>query len=75
MMKTKKVSLIAGISVCSLVVLLTVVYAVLTDAFVSAEKYAPPCDIEESYAKDAIVTPLAKDAASDKGIELVTAIN
>ena len=54
MMKTKKVSLIAGISVCSLVVLLTVVYAVLTDAFVSAEKYAPPCDIEESYAKDAI---------------------
>lgn len=27
------------------------------------------------YAKDAIVTPLAKDAASDKGIELVTAIN
>ena len=54
MMKTKKVSLIAGISVCSLVVLLTVVYAVLTGAFVSAEKYAPPCDIEESYAKDAI---------------------
>jgi len=27
------------------------------------------------YAKDAIVTPLARDAASDKGIELVTAIN
>ena len=54
MMKTKKISLIAGISVCSLVVLLTVVYAVLTDAFVSAEKYTPPCDIEESYAKDAI---------------------
>ena len=26
-------------------------------------------------AKDAIVTPLARDAASDKGIELVTAIN
>lgn len=26
------------------------------------------------YAKDAIVTPLARDAASDKGIELVTAI-
>ena len=53
-MKTKKVSLIAGISVCSLVVLLTVVYAVITDAFVSAEKYVPPCDIEESYAKEAI---------------------
>lgn len=53
-MKTKKVSLIAGIAVCSLVVLFTVVYAVITDAFVLAEKYVPPCDIEESYAKDAI---------------------
>ena len=54
MMKTKKVSLIAGISVCSLIVLFTIVYAVITDTFVSAEKYVPPCDIEESYAKDAI---------------------
>ncbi|MBR5303021.1 MAG: phosphate propanoyltransferase [Clostridia bacterium] len=27
------------------------------------------------YAQDAIVTPLARDTASDKGIELVTAIN
>ena len=27
------------------------------------------------HAQDAIVTPLARDAASDKGIELVTAIN
>ena len=27
------------------------------------------------YAKDAIVTPLARDAASDKGIEMVTAID
>ena len=53
-MKTKKVSLIAGISVCALVVLFTVVYAVITDVFVSAEKYVAPCDIEESYAKEAI---------------------
>ena len=53
-MKTKKVSLIAGISVCALIVLFTIVYAVITDAFVSAEKYVPPCDIEASYAKDAI---------------------
>jgi len=53
-MKTKKVSLIAGISVCALIVLFTVVYAVITDAFVFAEEYVPPVDIEESYAKDAI---------------------
>ncbi len=53
-MKTKKVSLIAGISVCALIVLFTIVYAVITDAFVAAKKYVPPCDIEESYAKDAI---------------------
>ena len=54
MMKTKKVSLIAGISVCALIVLFTIVYAVITGAFVSAEKYVPPCDIEESYAREAI---------------------
>ena len=54
MMKTKKVSLIAGISVCGLIVLLTVVYAVITGSSVSAENYVPPCDIESSYAKDAI---------------------
>lgn len=54
MMKTKKISLIAGISVCALIVLFTIVYAVITDAFVSAEKYVPPCDIEESYAAEAI---------------------
>lgn len=53
-MKTKKVSLIAGISVCALIVLFTVAYAVITDALVSAEKYTAPCDIEESYAKEAI---------------------
>lgn len=53
-MKTKKVSLIAGISVCALIVLFTVAYAVITDALVSAEKYVAPCDIEESYAKEAI---------------------
>ena len=54
MMKTKKVSLIAGISVCALIVLFTIVYAVITGAFVSAEKYVQPCDIEDSYAKEAI---------------------
>ena len=53
-MKTKKVSLITGISVCALIVLFTIVYAVITGAFVSAEKYVPPCDIEESYAREAI---------------------
>ena len=53
-MKTKKVSLIAGISVCALVVLFTIVYAAVTGAFVSAENYVPPCDIEDSYAKEAI---------------------
>ena len=54
MMKTKKVSLIAGISVCALIVLFTIVYAVITGTFVSAEKYVQPCDIEDSYAKEAI---------------------
>ncbi len=53
-MKTKKVSLVAGISVCALIVLFTAAYAVITGAFVSAEKYVAPCDIEESYAKEAI---------------------
>ncbi len=53
-MKTKKVSLIAGISVCALIVLFTVVYALVTDAIVSAESYVPPCDTEDSYAKEAI---------------------
>ena len=54
MMKTKKVSLIAGISVCALIVLFTIVYAVITSTLVSAEKYVQPCDIEDSYAKEAI---------------------
>ena len=54
MMKTKKVSLIAGISVCALIVLFTIVYAVITSTFVSAEEYVQPCDIEDSYAKEAI---------------------
>ena len=53
-MKTKKVSLIAGISVCALIVLFTVVYAAITNAFVSAQEYLPPCDTEESYARQAI---------------------
>ena len=54
MMKTKKLSLIAGISVCVMIVLLTVVYAVLSGNSASAEKAVLPCDIEESFAKDAI---------------------
>ena len=53
-MKTKKVSLIAGISVCALIVLFTIVYAVITGTLVSAKEYVPPCDIEDSYAKEAI---------------------
>ena len=54
MMKTKKLSLIAGISVCALIVLLTAVYAILSGASVSAEKAVMPCDTEESFAKEAI---------------------
>ncbi len=54
MMKTKKLSLIAGISVCALIVLLTAVYAILTGISASAEKAVMPCDIEESFAKEAI---------------------
>ncbi len=51
-MKRKQVSLIAGVAICALTVLLTVVYALLSDMFVRAE-YILPCDID-SYAADAI---------------------
>ncbi|MBR7160975.1 MAG: S-layer homology domain-containing protein [Clostridia bacterium] len=54
-MKTKKLSLAAGVSVCVLIALLTAVYALLTDTPASAEKPVLPCDIEESFAKEAIV--------------------
>ncbi len=55
MMKTKKLSLIAGISVCVMIVLITVVYAILTGASASAEQEPVlPCDIEDSFAKEAI---------------------
>ena len=54
MMKTKKLSLIAGISVCALIVLLTAVYAILSGVSASAGKTVLPCDIEESFAKEAI---------------------
>ncbi len=54
MMKTKKLSLIAGVSVCALIVLLTAVYAILSNTSASAEKVVFPCDIEDSYAKEAI---------------------
>jgi len=53
-MKTKKLSLIAGISVCALIVLLTAVYAILSGVSTSAGKPVLPCDIEESFAKEAI---------------------
>lgn len=54
MMKTKKLSMIAGISVCALIVLITAVYAILSGASVSAESPVLPCDTEESFAKEAI---------------------
>ena len=54
MMKTKKLSLIAGVSVCALIVLLTGVYAILTNTSASAESVVLPCDIEESFAKEAV---------------------
>lgn len=54
MMKTKKLSLIAGVSVCALIILLTAVYAILSSSSALAEKIILPCDIEDSYAKEAI---------------------
>jgi len=54
-MKNKKVSLAAGTALCALTVLLTVIYAALSGAFVSAAK-TPPCDAEDCYAKDAILS-------------------
>ncbi len=53
-MKRKNVSLIAGAAVCTLTVLLTVVYAVVSGMFVHAE-YIPPCDTD-SIAAEAIKT-------------------
>ncbi len=67
-MKTKKGSLIAGFAICALAILLTVVYVVLTDTTVSAEM-PPPCDIENSYAKEAIT------AATKNGLMSVQKIN
>ena len=49
----KKISLAAGTALLTLTVLLTIVYAALSGVFVSAEK-TPPCDIEDSYAYEAI---------------------
>ena len=49
----KKISLAAGTALLTLTVLLTIVYAALSGDFVSAEK-TPPCDIEDSYAYEAI---------------------
>ncbi len=59
-MKTKKGSLIAGISVLAFIIALAVIYAVITSTSVSAEKNDPPCDIDDSYAKEAILTVTEK---------------
>lgn len=59
-MKTKKITLIAGISLCAFIVALAVVYMVMTGASVSAETNNPPCDIDDSYAKEAILTVTEK---------------
>lgn len=59
-MKNKKITLIVGISLCTLVVALAIVYAVITGASVSAETNTPPCDIEDSYAREAILTVTEK---------------
>ncbi len=53
-MKRKQFSLLAGAAVCTLIVLFTAVYAILTGVFVHAE-YIPPCDID-GYAEEAIRT-------------------
>ena len=49
----KKISLAAGTALLTLTVLLTIVYAAISGVFVSAKK-TPPCDIEDSYAYEAI---------------------
>ena len=59
-MKTKKGSLIAGISVLAFVIALAAVYAVITGSSVSADKNTPPCDIDDSYAREAILTVTEK---------------
>ncbi|MBQ8496575.1 MAG: S-layer homology domain-containing protein [Clostridia bacterium] len=65
-MKTKKSSLIAGISVLTLMIVLAVVYAVITSSSVSAEKNDPPCDIDDSYAREAILTVTEKGLMTTK---------
>lgn len=69
MMKNKKISLIIGISVCALVIVLTIVYAVITGTSVSAKKTSPPCDIENSYAKDAILMLLDRELLSTENVD------
>ena len=49
----KKISLAAGTALLTLTVLQTIVYAAISGVFVSAKK-TPPCDIEDSYAYEAI---------------------
>jgi hypothetical protein len=59
-MKNKKITLIVGVSLCAFIVALAIVYAVITSASVSAETNLPPCDIDNSYAKEAILTVTEK---------------
>lgn len=53
-MKNKKISLLAGIALCTLTVLFTVLYIALFGEDISAE-YPVPADAEDSYAEDAIL--------------------
>ncbi len=53
-MKNKKISLVAGIALCTLTVLFTVLYIALFGEEVAAEKPVP-ADASDSYAEDAIL--------------------
>ena len=53
-MKNKKISLVAGIMLCVLTVLFTVLYVALFGEEVAAHTQKPS-DVSESYAKDAIL--------------------
>ncbi len=67
-MKQKNVSLIAGAAICTLTVLFTVLYAVLSGMFKKTEAaYTPPSDID-TYAKDAIL------AVTKAGLMKTTAV-
>ena len=59
-MKTKKASLIAGAAALAFVIAFAILYAVITSSSVSAKEDPPPCDIEDSYAREAILTVTQK---------------